>query len=407
MSERLEERLGARMALWAGNLADGPRFSADEIVLAARTVAGRRRVAGLLSVAAVVVALIAVTATLATNGRAAPFPPSTTPTRPTASAPSGLPAASFGLDVLTDGVIVRPDGSRVRPDLPAGVRAVQAIGVPSGWVVLTERTEGPFELWFAATVGAPVYVGRTFGNFEVSADGKVLVVTGLSPDPTTVAAYELPSLRKVRDTTAELGMGPLVLGISGDRVLLKGASGDSSPSGAAVWNLRTGGLRRASDSVHALGISRDGTVLRLVRQTGASAKDIVGGCLDAVPLTDTLAISNSGVCRADLAAPYVAGGISPDGSWVVLTTAAGEKEPRTMVLRSADLHSGRWSPAALDGPAGATALFWDTDSTFIALDAASQTTRYLRCAVTQRCVELALPAGSTDLEPVPVPRRGA
>ena len=237
MSEHLEERLGARMATWAEHIADGPRFSADEIVLAARSVAGRRRITGLVGVAAAVLALILVTAMLTTNGRAAPSPPGNTPSpstpppsvaptvAPTAAptvAPTGLPVASVGLDVLADGVITRSDGRQVPVPVTPGLTPVDAIAVSGGWVVSLQGNRDS-ELWFVPAAGTAKRI--VFSDYAASADGAI-VVAGSSAWPTTLTAYELPSLRPLATTAIDIGMGPLVVGISGDRVLLKGGSGN-------------------------------------------------------------------------------------------------------------------------------------------------------------------------------------
>jgi hypothetical protein len=415
VTEQLEERLGARMAAWAEDIVDGPGFSSDDIVLAARTVTGQRWAAGLVVVVTAAAALLLVTAVLAVNRRSAPAPPANSPTSSpspasslspstpgAAAAPAGVPVASLGLDVLADGVIARPDGSRVPLRLGPGRSAVDATGVPAGWVVAAGSDTGS-DVWFVPTSGAAQRIGADFGGYAVSADGRILVVAG-STGPSAVTAYELPSLRQLATTTAAVGMDPVVIGVNGNRVLLKGASGDGSPTEAAVWNLRTGRLRQAAGFRWLLDVSAAGAVLGLVAQA-RGPKDIVGGCLDVVALTDTLPGAGTGVCRPDLAVSYLAGAISPDGSWVALTTATGDHDERTVLLRSTDLHNGRWRPAPINGPPGARARFWVSGTTFVAAEYGGQTTRYYRCGVTQPCVGLAFPA---DLhEPMLVPKRGA
>jgi len=407
MTEGLEDRLGARMAVWADHLADGPRFSADEIVQAARTVAGRRRVAGLVGLMAAVLALVLAAALLNLNGRAAPSPPSSTPTPSTSastpvSTPSptpGVPVAALGLDVLTDGVITRPDGSRVTLPVTPGLTPVDAMRVSGGWIVSFQGNQGS-QLWLVPAAGAAHPIGDAFGSFAASADGTILVLGSAS----TLRAYELPSLRALGTANIDIGMGPVVVGIAGNRVLVRGGYGNPGPTEGAVWSLRTGGVSRTTRSLWLLGVSAGGAVLRLVPQTRA-AKEVVGGCLDVVALTDPLPVAETGVCRPDLGSSYVAGSISPDGSWIVLTTA----DTRTMLLRSGDVHSGRWQPRRLDGPPDARPLFWVTGTTFVATGGGTGSggpaQRYYRCDVTQACTELAFPAGMR--QPVLVRTAGA
>jgi hypothetical protein len=152
-------------------------------------------------------------------------------------------------------------------------------------------------------------------------------------------------------------------------------------------------------------VSGDGKVLRRVDRHGpGGAKDITSACVDVVSLTDTVPTGQTGFCAPWLATPYGSGQISTGGTWAILytaTTAAGE--PRTVLVRTADLHAGHWRPVIIDLPSGALPLFWDTDDTVI-LDGRPDHPGFYRCGTTGSCLPMAMP---TDLqEPKLVPRRG-
>ena len=142
-------------------------------------------------------------------------------------------------------------------------------------------------------------VSKVFGSLGVPPDGRILVVPQSSDQ---VRADELPSLREIRRRAFDEGMGPMVLGVTGDVALLAGASGDGTPTRAAVWNFRTGSLQTTRADISAWGMSDDGHALRGV-----------GGCVDVVPVTDSLPVARTGWCGK-----ASGGHISPDGRWASL-----------------------------------------------------------------------------------------
>jgi len=396
MTERVEERLGSVMAQRADTLVEGPRFSADDIVAAGRSAVVRRRTVAAASVAAGVVVLLVV-AGLATAAKPRPdvLPPAD---------PPAISAGDIGLDVLSGNVIQRPDGSRVSLALPAGVTAGGATRVPGGWVV-EAGSDDESSLWFAVETGRATRIGRLFGNYQVSADGRLLVASGTTADPATVIAYELPSLRELARTSFDSGMGPVVAGISGDRVLLNGAQGSPGRSEAAVWNIRTGDLHPTGIELWTFGVSLDGDVLRRVDRAGpGGAKDVTSACVDVVPLADSLPVGQTGLCAVHLATPEGYGQISPDGDWAFLNTSAAGGSGNLALVRSADLRAGRWQPLALDLPSQAEPVFWDTEETFIVYEVAEPRDRRYRCGVARPCEPLVMPDDLPDAQPVP--RRG-
>jgi hypothetical protein len=212
-----------------------------------------------------------------------------------------------------------------------------------------------------------------------------------------VTAYELPSLRLLAQTSFDSGMGPLVAGISGDQVVLNGAQGSPGPSDAAVWNLRTGSLRRTSQPIWTWGVSRDGKVLRRVDRYGAGgAKDITAGCIDVVTVGDSVPTGQTGLCATWMAKSEGRGQLSPNGTWAVLsTTTPPSPQPAIVFVRAADLHAGQGRPVAVNLPAGSIPQFWDTDETVIFSGGFGSSALY-RCASDGSCVPVALPADLSE-----------
>jgi hypothetical protein len=160
--------------------------------------------------------------------------------------------------------------------------------------------------------------------------------------------------------------------------LLQDPSGDGTPTRAAVWNFRTGSLQTTGADISAWGMSDDGHALRGV-----------GGCVDVVPVTDSLPVARTGWCGK-----ASGGRISPDGRWASLDVpSADEQETSTVLVRAADLRAGRLSPVATFGPDEIDGLFWLTGDTFVV-----QTPQagFLRCEAGDSCTAIAVPSGAAD-----------
>lgn len=206
-----------------------------------------------------------------------------------------------------------------------------------------------------------------------------------------MVALALPSLIELGRTRFETALGPIVVGVAGDWVLLRGAQGGPGPSESAVWNLATGALTPTEeDTVWAWDLAADGYVLRRVDEPGAAPREIASACIDVVEISAPLTAGDSGLC-GDPAQFLYGGDLSPDGRWAYLSS--GDPEfPGRFLLATADLRAGRWGPVELD-PAIGVLVYWDTDETFIAGDALGS---WHRCDTTGACERLALPAGLVD-----------
>jgi hypothetical protein len=319
---------------------------------------------------------------------------------PVGAAPPGTAAmATAGLAVLSNNTIIRADGRVIRLALPRGVTAVSAAQVPSGWVLATAEANRTGALWFAGQTGAPRRIGPVRGNWAVSSDGGLLVVTGLGGTnaASIVSAISLPTLR-IRTTTRFTGAtGPLVVGITTDRVVLRQAQGSPGPSIAAVWNLRTGTLRATTAPIWVWSAG-DGQAVTRVDQSRPA-----GACVDAVAVTDRLPVGRTGLCTS-LAQQIQYGGIAPGGGWAVVITAAG-RTANTSLVRVRDLQVGRWRPVSLGGQR--LPLFWDTPTSLIVAAPRGNAIGYLRCDIRAQCTTLTLPrVAAGSLPPSLIPKFG-
>jgi hypothetical protein len=192
-------------------------------------------------------------------------------------------------------------------------------------------------------------------------------------------------------------MGPVVLGASGDFVVIREASGDGTPTVAASWNTLTGELRITDRPLNIWGVARNGQVLRQVFVAGNGPPS--KACVDLVAITAMSTVRETGYCAPSMAVGGTRGILSPDGLWALIGVANSES---WQLARTADLHAGLWRPQATGMPAGAWATLWDTDSTFIVSTPAGQ---IYRCGLTAPCQPLAITPGFAG--PRVIPARGA
>lgn len=302
--------------------------------------------------------------------------------------PDAVAIGAVGLGAVGGTLLVTASGTRVPLDLPAGYQASSAVAVPGGWVVMAANDTGAW-VWFQSDDGKLSRLTPSWGGYEVAPDGRTLVVAG-ADNPTSVVAFHLPDLTRIRATTFAVGMGPMVTGIGGDWAILRAASGDGGPTAAAAWNLRTGQLRPTDQPVNIWGVTRDGRALQWV-PIGDGPPDTA--CLDLVSVAELVTVRPTGLCSAVMARPGLGGQVSPDGQWVVLTT------PETSYLaRTADLRAGRWRPRSTGLPDGSRLVFWDHDATFVA-DGPHR--EILHCDLSAVCRQMALPAGLRRAGPAP------
>jgi len=242
----------------------------------------------------------------------------------------------------------------------------------------------------------------------MSADGRTLVTVESAPsganEPAVAVAYDLPSLtvlgrRRVDIDGLGAAAGTVVVGVSGDRVLLRQIKYLPGMPSAAVWNRRTNSLR--GTTAEALGLSGTGDVLYFVmtaRPVPTASTD--GGkslppfCLNVAPLADELPATESGYCSVNYALRQAAT-IAPDGSWVALIVGV-DKGQTTYLERASDLRTGAWRPVSVNLPGPAYVAFWDTRQSFMAwvvVDDHSTDRAYSRCDLSGRCGPVTLPSG--------------
>jgi hypothetical protein len=336
--------------------------------------------------------------------------------------------SSLGLDAVSASAIVRPDGVRLPLVLPGVRTAAVTVAwpdrgagarVPGGFVLPVRRDPGglmpdgarepaggpvpdgmagPYsngqgggaEMWFLADgAAAPNFVGFFSGSWAVSADGTVLVLTGVVfhgyLTDAAVAAYRLPSLTLVQGPqilSPGYQVGPSrVVGVAGNAVVLE----VTDPAGPSIgfWRLDSGQLRKRPFA-YALDISRDGRVLvedvhdrDYTPPAQGLAVPPERPCLNLVTVEQALATTPiGGACPTSLRYEVEAS-ISPDGAWVLIgggfsdyTPVDSEDDQNNAIVRTAELIAGRWSPTrqlpfAERSAVAGMPYVWVSDTTFV------------------------------------------
>jgi hypothetical protein len=383
----IEDRLSDTLAHRASSVAT-TRIASDAVVVVGRAAVRRRRVAAITTVAASVTALITIAAIAVTGGPQGARPPGDIPspsTPPSQSDPAGFVPGVLGLSVLYRNTIFSADGTSFV--LPFADGVAEVVLAENGWVVLTGAQDGQ-SLWYVPRWGQAARIGSPGGNFKVSSDGTVLVVTGIN-GRSNVDAYRLPSLERFQHTTFDSGTGPRVAGIAGDRALLNGAQGSPGASTAAVWNLRTGSLRKTAVDVWVWGVARDGRVLRRVDRFVPGTKDRLNACVDVVTMTDTLPTGDTGYCDNDW---LDVGGasLSPSGDWAVVNVLSKHDSAGPPILiRTDELHrDGRLSARPMEPQGRVIPEFWASDEAFITSPMGDG--KLFRCTTTGSCTPIIL-----------------
>ncbi|GAA1833570.1 hypothetical protein GCM10009682_59950 [Luedemannella flava] len=322
------------------------------------------------TLAASMILLLVPAATPAVAARAVPAP-----------TPRGYTA---GMAVLAGSTIVRPDGTRIRLALPRGAEPMNAVEVPTGFLVST--LEGhDHNLWHFPHRGTPgqVRIGSDVdaGIWDVTGDGATVVAT--TGTVNVLAAYAVPSLRqrsRIR-FAGPAGSEPTIRGITGQRVVLVHAD-DRGAGTVAIWDLRLRRLTRTPGSIYSWGVSRDGRMLYRLDSRTSACVDLV-----AIARSGLVPVTRTGLCGRT-AERLIQGDLSPDGASAVVFYWLGDwEETPPSLVRTADLHAGRWRPTPLPDTV-LPPLFWDTGTTFITVGGFPA--GYRRCQTNGRCVRLVL-----------------
>jgi hypothetical protein len=150
--------------------------------------------------------------------------------------------------------------------------------------------------------------------------------------------------------------------------------------------------------VWAWDVSPDGHALRRLDPPGTTTngKPIeTGGCLDVAPLTETLPTGRGGLCTP-VVSSVIDGRISPDAGWAALTAIDAEHQPNVTLVRTDDLHAGRWTPVPFDVSGPFAVEFWTATGQLVLSESTGNAgRRYVWCAVDGHCAPLAVPDGAT------------
>jgi hypothetical protein len=354
-----------------------------------------------LSVSAALVSLVFVM-------RPTPRPsiPVVTPTGTSASsstAPSPTTNASASLPLLIGTVVRFPDGHELTLSTGSADEIGSAIATPGGVVFTAYDSSGAGTVWWQTDAGPATKVTTSNGNFSVSPDGKTLVVSDAAGHPSRVAAYALPSrasLGTIEFTAPALG--PVVLNISGDWVLIGSANGSPAPGPALAWNLHTGYHQQlwSDGTAWPIGITETGRVI--ARYDTRSGKNVTRACYRVRAVTDIVAgrASSGGHCvNSPSDAVPTSQNLSPDGRWLVFPSGS-LATPGLRIMAVDDINSsGATGRVLASGPASAD--LWTSTTTFLARDGIIQPdgSGWWTCDLDGVCTRLSI---GSDFIPVPV-----
>jgi len=209
---------------------------------------------------------------------------------PTGISPSPSTNASAPLPLLIGAVVRFPDGHNLTLSTGSADEIGSAVATPDGVVFTAYDSSGAGTVWWQTDAGPATKVTTSNGNFSVSPDGKTLVVSDAAGHPSRVAAYALPSrasLGTIEFTAPALG--PVVLNISGDWVLIGSANGSPAPGPALAWNLHTGYHQQlwSDGTAWPIGITETGRVI--ARYDTRSGKNVTRACYRVRAVTDIVA----------------------------------------------------------------------------------------------------------------------
>lgn len=379
----LEYRQLVNQAIAPGQDQPPPAFDARSAIIAGRRALRRRRAIGTAAAGLLAVTVAATGAVLwpPTPVRTSNLanPPVVTP----APAPSIGPEPPPGLSLLRNGTVVEAGGTQIPLGLSAGYVISDPSQTPDGYLFAAYRSNDPTDqnLWFKAAGNAPVEVGRMAGGYEVSADGRTLVVAG-TDGANEVTAYRFPTLQEIGHTVPAFpaNIGSDVIGVDGDFAVLAAANGGLGSVPIVVWNFQTGATSHGDTGVAAWSVANKvllQTVFKPDSQQSGTDK-LEPTCLDAVPLGNPLPAKVSGYC-GPLVNQLFNGQLSPNGNWVLF---------HDRILLVSDLLIGRITGTPLTVDGDGTVAFWRTDATAIVSRREGEVFRYYQCGLDGRCVDL-------------------
>ena len=312
-------------------------------------------------------------------------------------------ARRAGVPVMVGQTLFLPNGTTESYPLGAGDEFAQLAEVPEGLLAVIYHDEP--DAAGSSTELRLVYPGGSYeeiatsldSEYHVTSDGRTVVIR--SSDAHGKLALRSIDIATDRQLHAIGDGSQYVVAVNGDWVLVTNMGNGADRQPSEIWNARTGAVVPFASylGVAAWGVTPNGDVLRGVDLDASAQPDApADACYDLVaPIgtatSATLPTTPTGYCGT---LNVTEGMMSPDGTWAVLLAENKQSFGNDFVaLRTADLHAGRWSPAAII-PAGAVSepLLWDSGTSFIVpyTDDADHN-GYERCTVDGQCHDLGIP----------------
>ncbi|MFF5051791.1 hypothetical protein ACFY1S_01215 [Micromonospora sp. NPDC000663] len=279
---------------------------------------------------------------------------------PTATVPAPLPSPGMSADLLVGGTLISADGKRL--ELPSVGPAESARPLPAGGgllVVGTQTTAGR-SLWVAQDDGLVQVLLAGAGGIVVAPDGRQVAWR----DGTDLVVAGVIGTQLIGSARTPVPAGAEPVRFVGDSVLVRL---DPDAPGHALWRPGAGQLTPdgGRHTLNVYGTLPDG---RLVGQVAEGEPgDTCLAVLDPTPALKTVGTG----CGPELSTDG-AGGISPDGRWLLVNGRAGKADRSLLVDLS------RLGPALTALPAGPPvtgAVAWTTGSAASYVDGAGQLVR--------------------------------
>jgi hypothetical protein len=309
-------------------------------------------------------------------------------------------AVKIGLPVLIGQTVHLPDGGNVDITIPDDGTINQFVQVPSGILFSTDNIDTtdaePFDaMYLQQTGGVTLDLTTDFNSpWMVNADGSTVVLIESDRE-----AHAINLVTGV-DRKTQFGTTDLV-NVNGDWALLTNTDLNTPNRPSELWNVRTGAVVpfATTKNVDAWGVGPDGSVLRAVYTSATAEADVDAdqpspACVDYVPPASPVPTAAGGYCGT---MTISASSLSPDGAWAEVVVNS-----QLYLLRTADLHAGRWSPVVPNDDGGSEPMFWDSPTSYVEqyirdddFNSNGQS-RFERCFVDGHCQDLGA-AGSAKI----------
>ncbi|MET8229918.1 hypothetical protein ABZS77_04465 [Micromonospora sp. NPDC005298] len=280
---------------------------------------------------------------------------------PTATVPAPLPSPGLSADLLVGGTLISADGKRLELPTVGPAESARPLPAGAGLLVVGAPTTAGRSLWVAQTDGLVQVLLAGAGGIVLAPDGRQVAWR----DGSDLLVAGVIGTQLIGSARTPVPAGAEPVRFVGDSVLVKL---DADAPGHALWRPGAGQLTQGDDhrTLNVYGTLPDGRLVGQVTTTGSPDATCLA-VLDPTPTLKTVGTSCGPQVSSD-----GAGGVSPDGRWLLVNGRAGKADRSLLV----DLR--RLGPALTALPAGPPvtgAVAWTTESAAAYVDGAGQLVR--------------------------------